>query len=105
MKPDPTNPSTNMSGKPRTETPTTDNVADAAHDAVERAADSVAKAEERIRLKAAATERQFREKTTEARATTERAIDQMRQYTQEKPLAAAAIAFAAGLVVSRLLSR
>jgi hypothetical protein len=29
----------------------------------------------------------------------------MRQYTQENPLAAAAIAFAAGLVVSRILSK
>lgn len=84
-------------------TRTTDQVAEAAHEAVDRAADSVAKAEERIRSKAADTERQLREKSTEARATTERAIDQMRQYTQEKPLAAAAIAFAAGLVVSRLL--
>ena len=107
MKADPTKASTNASeaGKARVSTPTTDTVADAAHDAVERAADSVAKAEERIREKAAASERHLREKTAEARVTTERAIDHVRQYTQEKPLAAAAIAFAAGLVVSRLLSR
>jgi len=107
MKADPTKASTNASepGKARTGTPTTDTVADAAHSAVERAADSVAKAEERIREKAAASERQLREKSAEARASTERAIDHMRQYTQENPLAAAAIAFAAGLVVSRILSK
>lgn len=107
MKPDPTTPGSNASeaGKPRAGSPTTDSVADAAHGAVERAADSVAKAEERIREKTAERERQLREKSAEARASTERAIDHVRQYTQEKPLAAAAIAFAAGLVVSRLLSR
>lgn len=107
MKADPTKVSTNASepGKARTATPTTDTVADAAHGAVERAADSVGKAEERIREKAAAGERQLREKSAEARASSERAIDQMRQYTQDNPLAAAAIAFAAGLVVSRILSR
>ena len=107
MKPDPTTPGSNASetGKVRAGTPTTDTVADAAHGAVERAADSVAKAEERIREKASASERQLREKSAEARASTERVIDHIRQYTQEKPLAAAAIAFAAGLVVSRILSR
>lgn len=107
MKPDPTTPNGSASdaGKARVATPTTDTVADAAHGAVERAADSVAKAEQRIREKAAESDRQFREKSAEARASTERVIDQMRQYSQEKPLAAAAIAFAAGLVVSRILSR
>jgi ElaB/YqjD/DUF883 family membrane-anchored ribosome-binding protein len=107
MKADPTKTSTNASepGKARAGTPTTDTVADVAHSAVDRAADSVAKAEERIREKAAASERQLREKSAEARVTTERAIDHMRQYTQENPLAAAAIAFAAGLIVSRILSR
>lgn len=108
MKPDPTNRSTNASesGKSRAAaSPTTDHVADAAHTAVERAADNVGKAEERIREKAAAGERQLREKSAEARVSTERAMDHMRQYTQDNPLAAAAIAFAAGLVVSRLLSR
>jgi ElaB/YqjD/DUF883 family membrane-anchored ribosome-binding protein len=93
------------SGRVRTGTPTTDTVTDAAHGAVERAADSVGKAEERIREKAASSERQLRESSAEARASTERAIDHLRQYTQDNPLTAAAIAFAAGLVVSRILSR
>jgi ElaB/YqjD/DUF883 family membrane-anchored ribosome-binding protein len=85
--------------------PTTEHVAEAAHEAIDRVADKGAKAEQRIREKAAAGEQQLREKTAEARATTERAVDQFRQYTQENPIAAAAIAFAAGLVVSRILSR
>jgi ElaB/YqjD/DUF883 family membrane-anchored ribosome-binding protein len=107
MKADTTTSTTDASaaGKIRAGTPATDTVADAAHSAVDRAADSAAKAEERIREKAAAGERQLREKSAEARASTEWAIDHMRQYTQENPLAAAAIAFAAGLVVSRILSR
>jgi ElaB/YqjD/DUF883 family membrane-anchored ribosome-binding protein len=85
--------------------PTTEHIADAAHGAVDRVADNAAKAEERLREKAAAGERQLREKTAEAKLTTERAVDHVRQYTQDNPLAAAAIAFAAGLVVSRILSR
>jgi ElaB/YqjD/DUF883 family membrane-anchored ribosome-binding protein len=109
MKNDPNqaNPAGNASeaGTRRGGTPATDTVADAAHSAVERAADSVAKAEERMREKAATAERQLREKTAEARASGEQLIDHVRQYTQEKPLAAAAIAFAAGMVVSRMLSR
>ena len=108
MKSEPTNAGSNAStgkGRASTSAPVTDNVADAAHDAVERAADTAAKAEERIREKAASGERRLREKSAEARMTTERAVDQVRQYTQENPLAAAAIAFAAGLVVSRILSR
>lgn len=104
MKADPTKAS-NSSEPGRTGTPTTDTVADAAHGAVDRAAEGAAKAEERIRERAAASERQLREKSAEARASTERAIDHMRQYTQDNPLAAAAIAFAAGLVVSRILSK
>jgi ElaB/YqjD/DUF883 family membrane-anchored ribosome-binding protein len=107
MKADSTMASTNAAepGIVRPGAPTTDTVADAAHGAVDRAADSVAKAEERIREKAIARERQLREKSAEARASTERAIDHIRQYTQDNPLAAAAIAFAAGLVVSRILSK
>lgn len=87
------------------EAPATEQVAGAAHQTVDRVAERVARAEGTVREKAAAGERQVRMKSAEARATTERTVDQLRQYAQENPLAAAGIAFAAGMVVSRMLSR
>ena len=106
MKADPKTTNASEAARERVaSSPTTEHVADVAHGAVDRVADNAAKAEERIREKAAAGEQQLREKTAEARASTERAVDHVRQYTQENPLAAAAIAFAAGLIVSRILSR
>lgn len=87
------------------EAPATEQVAGAAHQTVDRVAERVARAEGTVREKAAAGERQVRMKSAEARVTTERAVDQLRQYAQENPLAAAGIAFAAGMVVSRMLSR
>lgn len=87
------------------EAPVTEQVAGAAHETVDRVAEKAARAEGAVRETAAAGERQVRMKSAEAQATTERAIDHMRQYARENPLAAAGIAFAAGLVVSRIVGR
>ena len=62
-------------------------------------------AEERLREAAAAGEQRLRETGEEARVVAERAMDHVREYTKENPLAAAGIAFAAGVILSRLLSR
>jgi ElaB/YqjD/DUF883 family membrane-anchored ribosome-binding protein len=85
--------------------PATERVAGAAHETVDRVAEKMARAEGTVREKTAAGEQQVRMKSAEARATTERAVDHLRQYAQENPLAAAGIAFAAGMVISRMLSR
>lgn len=77
---------------------TTDQVTGAAHDSLDRVADKAARAEGRIRDMAATGGEQLKEKGTET-------VDQVRQYTKDNPLAAAGIAFAAGLVLSRLLGR
>lgn len=95
---------TNRTTRP-TETHVTEQAAGAAHSAVDRVAGSAAKAEERIRGAAASGEERLREKHAEARVSTERAMDHVREYTRENPLAAAGIAFAAGLVLSRLIGR
>lgn len=84
---------------------TTEHAADAAHSAVDRVAGGAAKAEERIREVAATSGERLKEKGAEARISTERAMDHVRQYTKDNPLAAAGIAFAAGLVLSRLVGR
>ncbi|MGH8193685.1 MAG: DUF883 domain-containing protein [Woeseiaceae bacterium] len=83
----------------------TEQAADSAHSTVDRVAEKAAKAEEHLRDVAATSEERLREKGAEARVATERAMDHIRQYTKDNPLAAAGIAFAAGLVLSRLLSR
>ncbi|HEX7082062.1 MAG TPA: hypothetical protein VF329_13720 [Gammaproteobacteria bacterium] len=88
-----------------TEPKATGQAASMAHEAVDRAADSAAKAEERLREAALAGEERLREKGAEARMTAERALDHMRQYTRDNPFAAAGIAFAAGMILSRLLRR
>lgn len=93
-----------IKGNP-SDAPATEHMAEAAHEAVDRVAEKVARAEGHVREKAAAGEEHIRMKGAEARASTERVIDQVRQYTRENPLTAAGIAFAAGLVVSRMLSR
>lgn len=83
----------------------TQKAASAAHEAVDRAAESAGKAEERLREAAAAGEQRLRETGEEARVVAERALDHVREYTKENPLAAAGIAFAAGVIFSRLFSR
>jgi ElaB/YqjD/DUF883 family membrane-anchored ribosome-binding protein len=71
-------------------------------DAAHRMAGST---EERLREAAAAGEQRLRETGEEARIAAERAMDHVREYTKENPLAAAGIAFAAGVILSRLFSR
>lgn len=106
MNPDPEITSNSpRSGTTAGTAPTTGQAAGAAHEAVDRVAENVAKAEERVREKAASGQQQLREKTASARATGERTLDQLREYTQENPMAAAAMAFTAGYLISRILNR
>ncbi len=88
-----------------TEPKATEQAASLAHEAVDRVAETAAKAEERIREAALASEERLREKGEEARVTADRLLDHMRQYTRDNPFAAAGIAFAAGMILSRLLRR
>lgn len=81
---------------------TAGHTAGTAEDAPRRSASST---EERLREAAAAGEQRLRETGEEARIAAERAMDHVREYTKENPLAAAGIAFAAGVILSRLFSR
>jgi ElaB/YqjD/DUF883 family membrane-anchored ribosome-binding protein len=87
------------------EAPATKRATEAAHQTVDRLAGSAAKAEERIRGAVASSEEQLREKGAEVSASTEQAFDQGKKYTKENPLMAAGIAFATGLIVSRMIGR
>lgn len=92
-------------GQEKTKHRVTENVARAAHDAVDRAAGPAGRAEERVRRMASEGEERLRERSGEARETTEQAVEQLRRYVRENPVASAGIAFVAGVCVSRLLSR
>lgn len=83
--------------------PTTEKASEAAHVAVDKVAEKAAVAETRLRQTVNSGAEQLQEKKEEAKQGTEDVIAQVRGYTQENPLAAAGIAFAAGLIVSRLL--
>ncbi|GMW06571.1 MAG: hypothetical protein QY320_06155 [Gammaproteobacteria bacterium] len=84
---------------------TTDKLTQAAHETVDRVAERAARAEEQVRDaadRAAERARVAREKTAaEADAT----VRKVTGYIQENPLTSAAIAFAAGAVLSALLRR
>jgi ElaB/YqjD/DUF883 family membrane-anchored ribosome-binding protein len=83
----------------------TDNVARKAHDAVDHAADTAGRAEDRVRRMASEGEDRLRERSSELRQSSEEALEQFRRYTRENPLASAGIAFVAGALLSRFLSR
>lgn len=85
--------------------PLTHRATDAAHETIDRISGNAAKAEKRVRGAVADGEEQLREKKAEATVTTEKAIEQVREYARENPLMAAGIAFASGLLVSRIVGR
>jgi ElaB/YqjD/DUF883 family membrane-anchored ribosome-binding protein len=85
--------------------PTTERVTAAARDAVDRVARAADRAEREVRT--AATRATRRAKATRAQALrrTSTTVGSMRSYIEENPVAATGIAFAAGLVLARLLRR
>lgn len=85
--------------------PLTSKATDAAHETIDRIAGNAAKAEKRVRSAVADGEEQLRVKKTEARVNTGKAVEQVREYARQNPLMAAGIAFASGLLVSRIVGR
>lgn len=85
--------------------PLTHRATDAAHETIDRISGNAAKAEKRVRGAVAEGEEQLRDKSAEARVNTDKAIEQVRNYARENPLMAAGIAFASGLLVSRIVGR
>lgn len=83
--------------------PATDRVSKAAHEAIDSIKEPVGDAERKIRDIGSRAEQQVREKKEAARSRTEALLADARDYAHREPLAAAGIAFAAGLLASRLL--
>ncbi len=87
------------------EAPFTDKVSSIAHEAVDRAADRVGPAEESIRASASDTAEAIKQRKDAAAMEVSTIADQARLFVVKNPLVAASAAFAAGLVVTSLLSK
>lgn len=77
----------------------------AAHETIDRVGDRAARAEDLLREKAEQTAERAREVREEAAARVDSGVADLTSYIERNPLTAAALAFAAGVVVTSLLSR
>ena len=85
--------------------PMTSEFRKSAHRAIDDAADKVESLEENARERASEARENVTERAQQARETTHKAVDQLGNKIREKPLAAAGIAFAAGILTSMFLRR
>ena len=84
---------------------TTEKVAKAAHEAIDKIAASADQVEARIRQTAAEAQSNIQERADRAQRMSEDVITNVQNYVYEHPLASITMAFAAGIVLSRLLRR
>jgi ElaB/YqjD/DUF883 family membrane-anchored ribosome-binding protein len=75
------------------------------HETVDRVADTARTAEQHIRARAAELGDQARETEERALEALESNLKKARSYVEENPLLSAGIAFAAGVILSSLLTR
>lgn len=87
------------------DTPFTDQTVSAAHEAIDRLSARVGRTEEQLRSAASQGRDQWTERQEQVREQVEGSVSGARDYARENPLAAAGIAFAAGVVVASLLRR
>jgi ElaB/YqjD/DUF883 family membrane-anchored ribosome-binding protein len=86
-------------------TPTSDRLASKAHETIDRMKETADYAEEHARDAAARTAEKAKEVRDQVRQTADESYEKARSYVERNPLAAAGIAFAAGLILSSLLRR
>lgn len=84
---------------------TTQRAAERAHQTIDRAAELASGAEQSLRAGAARAGETLREGEERALETLDDSVQRVKSYVEKNPLAAAGIAFAAGLLVSALLRR
>ncbi|KKO47939.1 hypothetical protein VT06_14220 [Arsukibacterium sp. MJ3] len=99
------NKASNPTEDPLTNSPVTERASEAAHHAVDAMADKAATAEDMLRRTAADSKATIDQKQAELKMQMQSSYERSKQFAQENPLAAAGIAFAAGMVVSALLRR
>lgn len=88
-----------------TKAPAIEKAAAKAHEAIDAASAKAENMEVKLRDKAADTQQKLGEKKAEASAQIENTLASMEAYIREKPLAAAGMAFAAGIIASRILKK
>lgn len=76
---------------------------DKAHGTIDRVSETAVQTEQQLRENVAEAEAQLRAFQSKAQKAADEQLDQARSFIQEKPLQSAGIAFAAGLVLSRIL--
>lgn len=89
----------------RDRAPTTEKLAEVAHEAVDKAAARSAEAERAARHTAERTREKAFETASTAQQASQDALQSVTAYTQRKPLSALGVAFAAGIMFSALLRR
>ena len=85
--------------------PVTDYLASSAHEAIDGAADKSAPIEKHIRATAVELGEQLETSKAHAADQLDQTLKQMQSFVKDRPIAAAGIAFAAGVVVTTLLRR
>lgn len=85
------------------EAPTTEKARDRAHQAVDGAADRATGVERRIREEAADAQEKFHQTKEAATQQVEDSLTRVESFIKSRPMTAAGIAFAAGILASRLM--
>ena len=85
--------------------PTTDRLASMAHKTIDRVAEAANQAEHKVRAAATRTAAHARDVHDQAMESADDRLRQARSYVEENPLASAALAFVAGIVLSALIRR
>lgn len=90
---------------PEPENSTARRVADSAHSFIDDAAAKAEEAERQLRKKAAMAGEKYESTKESANEQVEQSLAKVENYVRQRPLTAAGIAFAAGIVASSLLRR
>lgn len=97
--------STTNTGNSSVNSPVTERASEAAHHAVDAMAEKAATAEDTLRRTAASSKATIDQKQEELKMQMQSTYERSKQFAHENPVAAAGIAFAAGMLVSALLRR
>jgi len=87
------------------EAPATNRAAKAAHDAIDSTKSKAEEVERQLRRKAAVAGEKVEHSQEVAAEKFDRTLDDVQAFIKEKPVAAAGIAFAAGVIATSLLRR
>jgi ElaB/YqjD/DUF883 family membrane-anchored ribosome-binding protein len=83
--------------------PTAERFAKKAHETIDRVSDGAVRTEQELRDSIAKAEAQLQAYRQKAEHSAEEQVEQVRTFIEKKPVQSAGIAFAAGLILSRLL--